>query len=86
MKDPVAHRVLDAALFTLVPLGYLSVWFWRPLSTYRYGGNDTGYFCPILMTAVLFVSVLSWNRHRMVTLFGLIAFSLWFAFWIQPVI
>jgi hypothetical protein len=61
--------------------------FWRPLVTYYYGKDDTGlYIFPILMGAVLIVSLLSWNKHRVVAVLGLAACFLWFAFWIQPVI
>jgi hypothetical protein len=87
MTDSVPSRILRAALFTLVPIAYLSMRFWRPLVTYYYGKDDTGlYIFPILMAAVFVVSLLSWNKHRFVAVLGLAACSLWFIFWIQPVI
>ena len=86
MTDSVPSRVLRAALFTLVPIAYLSMKYWVPLSQAPYEKLNTGYFCPILMVSVLLVSLLSWNRHRVVAVFGLIACFLWFAFWIMPVI
>jgi hypothetical protein len=87
MTDSVSSRVLRAALFTLVPIAYLSMRFWRPLVTYYYGKDDTSfYFFTIFMSAVLVVSLLSWNKHRAVAVLGLAAYFLWFAFWIQPVI
>jgi len=87
MTDSVSSRVLTAALFTLVPIAYLSVCFWRPLVTYYYGKDETGlYILPTLMLAVLVVSLLSRHKHRLVAMLGLIACFLWFAVWIMPVI
>jgi hypothetical protein len=86
MTDSAPSRVLRAALFTLVPIAYLSMRFWVPLSQAPYEKYSTGYFCPVLMAAVLIVSLLSWHSHRLVAVFGLIACFLWFAFWIMPVI
>ena len=86
MIDSVSARVLRAALFTLVPAAYLSSRFWVPLAQARYEKYSTGYFCPVLMAAVLSVSLLSWHKHRVVAVFGLIACFLWFVVWIQPVI
>jgi len=79
-------RIFRTALFTLVPIACLSVRFWRPLLTYHYGGDDTGVFCPVLMGAVLLVSLLSWHRHRVVAALGLLVGFLWFVVWIQPAI
>jgi hypothetical protein len=87
MTDSVSSRILRAALFTLVPIAYLSMRFWRPLVTYYHGKDDTSlYLFTILMAAVLVVSLLSRNKHRVVAVLGLAAYVLWFAFWILPVI
>ena len=86
MTDSAPSKVLRAALFTLVPIAYLSMRFWQPLITTKYFGDEAGLLCPVLMAATLFVSLLSWNRHRVVAVLGLVAVILWFVFWIQPVI
>ena len=83
MTDSIASRVLRAALFTLVPLAYLSVRFWRPAYWMRYEEDfRISLFCPILMSAVIAVSVFSWRTHRVVAVFGLVASFLWFVYWI----
>jgi hypothetical protein len=86
MTDSTPSKILRAALFTLVPIAYLSMRFWQPLVTTQYFGDKAGLFCPVLMAATLLVSLLSWNRHRVVAVLGLVVFFLWFAFWIQPVL
>jgi hypothetical protein len=87
MTVSTPSRVLRAALFTLVPIAYLSMRYWRPLVTYYHGKDDTSlYLFTILMAAILFVSLLSWNKHRVIAMLGMVAYVLWFAFWLLPVI
>jgi hypothetical protein len=86
ITDSIPSRVLRAALFTLVPVAYLSMRFWQPLVTTQHFVDRAGLFCPVLMAATLLVSLLSWHRHRVVAVLGLVACFLWFIFWIQPVL
>ena len=80
-------RVLRAALFTLVPLAYLSMWFWRPADSFGPSGREgVAPGLVILMSAVALVSVLSWNSHRLVAALGLLACFLWIAVWLLPVL
>jgi hypothetical protein len=42
--------------------------------------------CTELMAGVFSVSLLSWNKHRVVALFGLLACLLWVAVYLLPVL
>ena len=87
MAASTPSRVLRAALFTLVPAAYLSMGFWRPYESYGPSGRE-GVFpiCVVLMTAVFSVSILCWNTHRLVAVFGLLACFLWLAVVLLPVL
>jgi len=87
MTTSTSSRILRAALFTLVPLAYLSMRFWHPASAYGPSGREG--VSPVLvglMSAVVLVSLLSWNRHRLVAVFGLLACFLWIAVVLFPVL
>ena len=87
MATSISSKILRAALFTLVPLAYLSMRFWRPAASYGPSGREG--ISPaliVLMSAVVLVSFLSWNRHRLVAAFGLLACFLWIAVVLLPVL
>ena len=84
MTSSASSRVLRSVLFVLVPTAYLSMRFWRPYSSI--GGADIFPTTAILMAAVFLISLLSWGRHRVVALLGLIACFLWLVFTMLPVL
>ncbi len=87
MTHPTANRVLRTALFMLVPLAYLSMGLWSPANAYtKYGRGGVSPAIAILMAAVLIVSLLSWNRYRLVSVLGLLACFLWLATTLLPVL
>ena len=87
MTDSTASRILRLALFILVPAAYLSMVFWHPASAYGPNGPyGVSPYCAILMAAVFVVSLLSWNRHRIIALLGIVACFLWLVVLCQPVI
>jgi hypothetical protein len=77
MDDSTRSKVLRVALYTLVALAYLSIRFWRPA---YYIGEGVTPFLIVLMSAVVLVSLLSWNRHRIVAVLGLLVCFLWIVF------
>jgi len=80
-------KVLRAGLFTLVPLAYLSMWFWHPANAYGPAGREgVSPALAVLMAAVMLVSLLSWNRSRLVAAFGLLACFLWIGVMLLPVL
>lgn len=87
MTHPTANRVLRTALFTLVPLAYLSIGLWSPANAYTKSGRaGVSPGLAVLMTAVLIASLLSWNRHRLVAALGLLGCFLWLATTLLPVL
>jgi hypothetical protein len=87
MRAWTSSNALRAALFTLVPIAYLSIVFWRPDAAHgRFGREGMPSFCTILMAAVFVVSLLSWNKNRIVAVFGLLACLLWVAVYLLPVL
>jgi hypothetical protein len=78
MADSTSSRILRAALFTPVPAAYLSMKLWRPFYYYgKYGKADgVGFFCTVLMTAVLLVSLLSWKKYHLAAALGLLAYCI----------
>jgi hypothetical protein len=87
MADPTPSRVLRAALFTLVPAAYLSMGLWRPGYYYSHlGRQGISYFCDVLMASVFLVSLLSWKKHRVVAVLGLLACFLWLVVVLLPVL
>jgi hypothetical protein len=87
MANFASSKLLSAALFVLVPAGYLSMILWRPARSYGPTGREgVSPFCGVLMAAVFLVSLLSWNRHRVVASLGLVACILWLAIVLLPVV
>jgi hypothetical protein len=87
MATSTPSKVLRVALFTLVPLAYLSIRFWHPANSYGPSGREgVSPVLVVLMSAVVLVSLLSWNRHRLVAVFGLLACFLWIAVVLLPVL
>lgn len=87
MTDSETSRILRAALFTLVPLAYLSMGLWRPADAYeKYGRVGFPVYAVVLMTSVFIVSVLSWRAHRLVAGLGLLACWLWLMVVLLPVL
>jgi hypothetical protein len=87
MAALTSSRILRTALFVLVPAAYLSMVLWRPSDSYRPAGHaGISSVCVVLMPAVLVVSVLSWNTHRLVAFFGLLAGFGWLAVTLLPVL
>ena len=80
-------KILSATLFTLVPLAYSGIWLWRPANAY---GPASPQGVPpalaVLMVLVLLVSVLSWNRQRLVAALGILACFLWIVVALLPVL
>jgi len=80
-------KVLRAGLFTLVPLAYLSMWFWHPANAYGPASREgVSLGSAALMAAVMLVSLLSWNRSRLVAAFGLLACFLLIGVVLLPVL
>jgi len=87
MTNSKASRILRAALFTLVPLAYLSKGLWRPADAYeKYGRAGFPAYAVVLMAAVFMVSALSWRTHRLAAGLGLLACFLWLCVVLLPVL
>ena len=87
MTGSTPSRVLGATVFTLVLLAYLSVWFWRPADAYGPSGREgVSPALAVLMVSVFLVSLLSWNRYRVIAAFGLLSCFLWVAVMLLPVL
>jgi hypothetical protein len=85
MAASALSKILRATLFALVPAAYLSMALWRPHDSYGPAGREgLSPVCVVLMPAVLVVSVLSWNTHRLVAFFGLLACFGWLAVYLLP--
>jgi hypothetical protein len=88
MTNSTSTKILRAALFTLVPLAYLSMYFWQPVSmswSPRYS-HVLQWLCIILMTAVFSLSLYFRRTYRLVAVFGFLACFLWLLAFMLPVI
>jgi hypothetical protein len=87
MAISTSSRVLRAALFTLVPLAYLSMPYWHP----SWLESFPGYFGPpewalaSLMASVFLVSLLSRRTYRIVAILGFLICFLWLCAFLLPV-
>jgi hypothetical protein len=87
VAPPKPSPILRGALFTLVPVAYLSLAFWRPANGYGPAGREGLSAVGVcLMLAVFLVSMLSWDTHRWVAALGLLACFLWLAILLLPVL
>jgi hypothetical protein len=87
MTNSPSSKLLSAGLFILVPAAFLSMVFWRPADSFSPAGREG--VSPLLgglMAAVFVVSLLSWNRHRLVATLGFIACLLWLGIVLIPVL
>lgn len=87
MTDSPSSKLLRAGLFVFVPAAYLSMVFSRSADSYGVAGREG--VSPLLaglMAAVFLVSLLSWNRHRLVATLGLFACLLWLGVALLPVL
>jgi hypothetical protein len=87
MTNSLSSKLLSAGLFIFVPAAYLSMVFWRPADSYSpVGRAGVSPLLAGLMATVFIVSLLSWNRHRLVATLGFIACLFWQGVLLIPVL
>ena len=87
MTNSSSTKILPAALFTLVPMAYLSIPMWQPSVPSFMPNYSPGlqFACITLMGSVFVVSFLSWRTYRLVSAFGFLACFLWLCIFLLPV-
>jgi hypothetical protein len=88
MADITSSKILRTMFFILVPLAYLSVRFWQPVSlSWSPQYSPALQWLCITFMAVVFVMSLYFRRtYRLVAAFGFLACFLWLCAFMLPVI